>query len=45
MKDIIKIVKYGEDSGILIKTVSETTEMKQKKKKMVSWYAFWDFRC
>ena len=33
MKDITKIVKPLEDSGLLIKGVSETIKMKQKNKK------------
>ena len=33
MKDIMKIVKYGEDSGVLIKTISETTENEAKEQK------------
>ena len=31
MEDIMKIVKSPEESGLLIKSVSETTENKAKK--------------
>ena len=33
MEDIMKIVKSLEDSGLLLKGVSETIKMKQKNKK------------
>ena len=33
MKDIIEIVKYFEDSGLLLKRVSETTQNETKKQK------------
>ena len=36
MEDIVKIVKYLEDSGLLLKGVTETVKNEVKKKK-------WDF--
>ena len=33
MKDIIKIVKYLEDSGLLLKGVSKTVQNESKKQK------------
>ena len=33
MKDIMKIVKYLEDSGLLLKGVSETIQIEVKEKK------------
>ena len=36
MEDIMKIVKYLEESGLLIKGIKETIKKKQKKKKRIS---------
>ena len=33
MKDLIKIVKYVEDSGLLLKGVSKTTQNEAKEQK------------
>ena len=40
MNDIMKIVKSLEESGFLIKGVSETKKMKQKNKKKDCYHAF-----
>ena len=41
----MKIVKSLEESGLLIKDVSETIKSKAKKKKRISWNATRNFRC
>ena len=46
MKDILKIVKSFEDSGLLIKSVSETIQNKTKGQKGgFCWYAIRYTRC
>ena len=37
LHDIIKIMKYFEESGLLIKSVSETVESKKAKRKVFSY--------
>lgn len=38
MVDIMQVVKFLECLGLLIKDLTQTTEMKQTKKKWISWY-------
>ena len=38
LNDIMKIAKYLEESGLLIKSVSQTVENKAKKNKNVNFY-------
>ena len=38
LNDIMKIAKYLEESGLLIKSVSQTVENKAKKNKKVNFY-------
>ena len=38
LNDIMKIAKYLEESGLLIKSVSQTVENKEKKNKKVNFY-------
>ena len=46
MNDIMKIIKSLEDSVLLIKGVSETTENEAKeKKRRISWNIIGHFRC
>ena len=46
MEDIVKIVKYLEDSGLLLKGVTETVKNEVKKKKSgISQYVFRYTRC
>ena len=34
----MQVVKFLKYSGLLIKGITQTTEMKQTKKKWISWY-------
>ena len=45
MEDIVKIVKYLEDSGLLLKGVTETVKNEVKKKSGISQYVFRYTRC
>ena len=46
MNDIIKIVKFLKNAGLLKKHVSETVKKKQKKqKKCIVWYIISYIRC
>lgn len=38
MVDIMQVVKFLECLGLLIKDLTQTTEMKQTKRKWISWY-------
>ena len=41
MNDLMKIIKSLEDSGILLKGVTETIKMKLKNKKEVFYLCYW----
>ena len=46
MEDTTKIVKSLEESGLLIKYVSETIENEAKEQKMwISWHVVWYIKC
>ena len=45
INDIIKIVKSLEESGLLIKGVSERIKMKKKTRSKISWNVIRHFRC
>ena len=44
MGDIMKIVKYLEKSGLLIKGVSKTIRIEAKYKTWISWHIAWYIR-
>ena len=45
MNAIIKMIKSIEESGLLIKDVSETVKKSKKTKRKISWNVMRRFRC
>ena len=43
MEDIMKVIKSLEESGLLIKGISETNKMKQKNKKWICFQCHYEY--